>query len=310
MRSEKEEDMPRVNRVIELLEQDQPVFATGASALTHEAGVEAAQTRADFFIIDFEHNPFDMAGLRAFMRGLVDGGPTRSGHRTPPVIPTLPVLGTSAEAVRANTWQINHLLAAGVHGLLLCHAETPEAVAAFVSAVRYPFNAPRPEQLDEGRRGGGGQQFASEIWGLPVTEYMAKSDPWPLNPEGELLLGLKVENKRALANRETILAVPGLAFAEWGPGDMGMSLAEHYLGPGYQADPDFAHDPPYGPKMQAAQQHVFEACQANGVVFYSTMRPHDWRDLYALGARMSSSTPRTGEFIDELRRLAGRTMPV
>src|SRR3954453_7081729 len=302
--------MPRVNRVIELLAQDQPVFATGAPALTHEAGVAAAQTRADFFIIDFEHHPFDMAGLRAFMRGLVDGGPTRSGHRTPPVVTTLPVRGTSAEAVRANAWQINHLLAAGVHGLLLCHAESAEAVAAFVSAVRYPFNGPRPAHLEEGRRGGGGQAYAAEIWGLPVTEYLAKADPWPLNPEGELLLGLKVENKRALANRETLLAVPGIAYAEWGPGDMGMSLAPQYILPDYQADPDFAHDPPYGPEMTTAQRSVYEACRKNGVIFYSTMRPHDWREVYAMGARMTSSTPRTGEFIDELRQLAGRTMPV
>jgi 4-hydroxy-2-oxoheptanedioate aldolase len=302
--------MPRVNRVIELLREDQPVFAAGAAALTREAGVEAAQTRADFLIIDFEHNPFDMAGLRAFMRGLVDGGPTRSGHRTPPVITTLPVLGTSAEAIWANTWQINHLLAAGVHGLLLCHAESAEAVAAFVKAVRYPFNTPGAAAGEEGRRGGGGQNFAADIWGLPVTEYMAKADPWPLNPEGELFLGLKVENKRALANRETILAVPGLGFAEWGPGDMGMSLAPKYILPGYEANPDFAHDPPYGQEMQTAQLNVCEACKANGVVFYSTMRPHDWREVYAMGARMSSSTPRTGEFIDELRRLAGRTMPV
>jgi hypothetical protein len=42
---------------------------------------------------------------------------------------------------------------------------------------------------------------------------------------------------------------------------------------------------------------------------YCTMRPSDWRDLYAMGARSSSVTPRTNEFIDELRRLAGRTMP-
>jgi 4-hydroxy-2-oxoheptanedioate aldolase len=302
--------MPRVNRVIELLQQDQPVFATGAPALTHEAGVAAAQTRADFFIIDFEHHPFDMGGLRAFMKGLVDGGPTRSGHRTPPVVTTLPVLGTSAEAVRANTWQINHLLAAGVHGLLLCHAENPEAVSAFVSATRYPFNKLGLDQLEEGRRGGGGQGYAAQIWGLPVPEYLAKADPWPLNPEGELLLGLKVETKRALANSEKTLAVPGLAFSEWGPGDMGMSLAKQYLHDGYRPDEEFAHDPPYGPAMQAAQRRVFEACRSNGVVFYSTMRPADWRELYQMGVRMSSSTPRTAEFIDELRQLAGRTMPV
>ena len=37
-------------------------------------------------------------------------------------------------------------------------------------------------------------------------------------------LGLKIENKRALERCEESLAVPGIAFAEWGPGDMGMSL--------------------------------------------------------------------------------------
>jgi 4-hydroxy-2-oxoheptanedioate aldolase len=301
--------MARVNRVIELLQAGQPAFATGAPALTHAAGLAAAQTQYDMIIIDFEHHPFDMVGLRAFMRGLVDGGPTRSGHRTPPVVTTLPVLGASAEAVRANTWQINHLLAASVHGLLLCHAETPEAVSAFVSATRYPFNRRGLDRLDDGRRGGGGQRYAAEIWGLPVTEYLAKADPWPLNPDGELLLGLKIENKRALANCERSLAVPGIAFAEWGPGDMGMSLADEYILPGYRANPDFAHDPPYGPAMQAAQRRVCEACRANGVTFYSTMRPDDWRAVYEMGARMSSVTPRTPEFIDELRRLAGRTMP-
>lgn len=197
-----------------------------------------------------------------------------------------------------------------MHGLLLCHAEVAEAVAAFVTATRYPFNTRGQAGFEEGRRGGGGQASAAQIWGLPVTEYMAKAEPWPLNPAGELLLGLKVENKRALANRETLLAVPGVGFAEWGPGDMGMSLAEEYILPGYEANPDFAHDPPYGQEMQVAQRNVLEACRANGVVFYSTMRPPDWRELYAQGARMSSSTPRTAEFIDELRRLAGRTMAV
>ena len=44
--------------------------------------------------------------LREYMRGLVDGGPIWSGHRTPGVIVTLPVTGTSEMAVRANAWQI------------------------------------------------------------------------------------------------------------------------------------------------------------------------------------------------------------
>lgn len=301
--------MPRVNRLIELWEQDQPIFGGGVPALTYEAGIEAVKTPLDCFIIDFEHHPFDMTGLRAFMKGMVAGGPTRSGHRTVPVVATLPGTGPSAAVVEANAWQIDHLLSAGVHGILLCHAETPEAVEAFVRAARYPFNEPGRDRLGDGRRGGGGQGSAAEIWGLPVHEYLAKADPWPLNPEGELVLGLKVENKRALANAEATLAVPGLAFAEWGPGDMGMSLAPRYFTDGYEADPDFAHDPPYGAAMEASRLRMRDACRATGVAMYCTMRPDDWRALYDLGARSSSVTEGTDAFIDELRRLAGRTMP-
>jgi 4-hydroxy-2-oxoheptanedioate aldolase len=301
--------MARVNRLIELLEQDQPTFGERVPALTREAGVQAAQTPYDYLIVEFEHHPFDMVGLRAFMRGLVEGGPTRSGHRTPPVLVTLPVTGVTADMVRANAWQIAHVLAAGVHGIILCHAETAEAAQTYVAYARYPVNTPGAPPETVGRRGGGGQTPAAEIWGLPVPEYMAKADPWPLNPEGELLLALKIENKRGLDQCEAILAVPGIGMAEWGPGDMGMSLANPYFRGRYEPDPDFAHDPPYGPAMRASLQRMRDACQATGVALYCTMRPTDWRELYAMGVRSSSVTPRTAEFIDELRRLAGRTMP-
>ena len=301
--------MARVNRLIELLQQDQPTFGERAPALTHEAGVTAAQTPYDYLIVEFEHHPFDMVGLRAFMRGLVDGGPTRSGHGTPPVVVTLPATGVSADMVRANAWQLAHVLAAGVHGIILCHAEVAEAAQALVNHVRYPINTPGADAETVGRRGGGGQDYAAAIWGLPVAEYMAKADPWPLNPEGELLLAVKIENKRGLANCAAILAVPGIGMAEWGPGDMGMSLAERYFRAGYEPDPDFAHDPPYGAAMQESRRLVRDACVANGVALYSTMRPSDWRELYALGVRSSSVTTHTETFIDELHRLAGRTMP-
>ena len=65
---------------------------------------------------------------------------------------------------------------------------------------------------------------ASAIWGLSQKEYIEKADPWPLNPNGEILLGLKIEDKRALAHVNESLSVPGIAFAEWGPGDMALSL--------------------------------------------------------------------------------------
>ncbi len=301
--------MARINRLIALLEQDQPTFGDRVPSLGYEAGVVAAETPYDYLIVEFEHQPFDMGGLRAFMRGLVDGGPTRSGHRTPPVLVTLPVTGISADAVRTNAWQLAHVLAAGVHGVILCHAEAAEAVRALVSHARYPFNTPDADDGTVGRRGGGGQGDAAAIWGLSVAEYLAKADPWPLNPAGELLLAVKIENARGLANCHDILAVPGVGMAEWGPGDIGMSLGPRFFPPGYAPDPYFAPDSPYGAAIRESWRLVREACLANRVALYRTMRPEDWRVLYASGVRSSSVNAHTDGFINDLRRLAGRAMP-
>jgi len=79
----------RINRAIELLQQDQAIYYDGAHSghvLTHEQGKKDAHTWADYINIGMEHGAFDMTGLGHYMRGMVDGGPTRSGHRTPTVI--------------------------------------------------------------------------------------------------------------------------------------------------------------------------------------------------------------------------------
>ena len=67
----------RVNRAIELLEQGQPIYYTGAhsgAVLTHQAGLDMSKTWADYINIGMEHGAFDMAGLDSYMRGLADGG--------------------------------------------------------------------------------------------------------------------------------------------------------------------------------------------------------------------------------------------
>ena len=58
-----------------------------------------------------------------------------------------------------------------------------------------------------------GAPTAAQIWGVSQQEYLDKADAWPLNPNGELLLGLKLEGIHALANAEENLKVPGIAFA-------------------------------------------------------------------------------------------------
>jgi 4-hydroxy-2-oxoheptanedioate aldolase len=212
----------RINRAIDLLSQGQPVYYTGGSG-GYEEGRKLAQTPSDYINYEMEHGAFDMTALRQFMRGLADAGPTTTGHRTPAVIVTLPVLGLDEASMRANYWVVHQVLAAGVHGILLCHTRVPEAARLLVEAARYPF-APKVAGLAQGLRGSGSQSFAAQIWGIPGNQYLTKADPWPLNKEGELLLGVKIEDSYALANAEKTTRVPGIAFAEWGPGDMGFWL--------------------------------------------------------------------------------------
>ena len=65
------------------------------------------------------------------------------------------------------------------------------------------------------------------------------------------------------ANAEQNLKVPGVGFAEWGPGDMALSLGVR--GPGNVAEKD--------PKMLAARARVFAACKANKIFFLNSMNP-------------------------------------
>src|ERR1051325_11173073 len=138
----------RINRAIELLAQDQAIYYVGAHSghvLTRAQGREDTGTWADYINIGMEHGAFDMAGLEEYLRGMVEAGPTRSGHRTPAVIVEAPVNGSDEANVRHNAWQFRQILGRGVHGILLCQAETPGAVRAFVESCRYPHH---PEGVD------------------------------------------------------------------------------------------------------------------------------------------------------------------
>jgi hypothetical protein len=100
---------------------------------------------------------------------------------------------------------IEQVLSAGVHGLMLCHARNPEAVKMFVASARYQFERPEHKGADkvipEGLRRSGSQSYASRIWGISGIEYIERADPWPMNPKGELILSLKMEDKYALSQR-------------------------------------------------------------------------------------------------------------
>ena len=320
--------MKRINRAIELLEQDQAIYYAGqhtGHVLTYAQGKEDAATWADYINVGMEHGSFDMAGLAEYMRGLVDGGPTNSGHRTPAVIVEAPVRGTDKAGVLANCWQVRQILARGVHGVLLCQAESAESVRAFVEAARYPQHAagvdpalPTPLErmrglgqpaasrpgrgatgamLGVGTRGLGSEATAAAIWGVSREEYMERSDPWPLNARGELLLGVKIESPEGVANCEKVLAVPGLGFAEMGPGDLGLSL-------GYLTVPR----DPYPPEMREARDRVFAACRKNRIAYLEVCSPANIVAKLDEGVRVIAGHSREAAAIGRAHQK--RVMPV
>jgi 4-hydroxy-2-oxoheptanedioate aldolase len=255
----------RLNRAIELLEQGQAIYYDGphtGHVLTYDQGRTDAKTWADYINVGMEHGAFDMTGLEEYMRGLLDGGPTRSGHLTPAVIVEAPVNGTDGPNVAFNAWQFRQILARGVHGILLCQAESADAVVEFVRACRFPHHKAATETLGTGSRGRGSEPTAAPIWGLSHQEYFNLAEPWPLSPKGELLLGVKIESPAGVAKADEILAVPGLGFAELGPGDLGLAL-------GYTS----LQRRPYPPEMEKARAAVFAACRKNKLAFLEGQTP-------------------------------------
>ena len=284
----------RINKCIELLEQGQPVYCTiGLGG--YEEGKKMAQTPYDMIVYDMEHVGLNLIGLQEFMRGLKDGGPTKSGHLAPTVVPQLPCGGWDEATMQANYWMCHQVLDSGAHGVYLCHAGDPGAVRVVVRSSRYPFNriGLGPE-CPEGRRGAGGEVHAAEMWNMTPAEYIKKADVWPLNPDGELMIAIKCEDKYALANCEKTCAVPGVTFAEWGPGDMGMSLgtplAEQYS----------------TLELRRAQKRVYAAAQANHLHFLNAVDSSDIEEHIRMGMNILMCDEAT---IEKGRRFTKRPMP-
>ncbi|OJT99376.1 MAG: hypothetical protein BGN82_08440 [Alphaproteobacteria bacterium 65-7] len=290
-----------VNRIIDMWLKGQPVYYAQISGGGYEKGKEMAATKADYITYEMEHGPLDFKELQEFMRGLVEAGPTRTGHKTPAVIVTLPISGTN-DAVRANAWMIQQTLAAGVHGILLCNAESPEAVRLMIEASRYPF-APLVSGLAQGTRGNGSQGYASRMWGVSAQEYLRIAEPWPLNPDGELLFGLKIENPRADANVETLVRVPGISFAEWGPGDHSFFMM------GRPGTYDASH---YSGAMQQVRARVLAATKAANIKFLNACSADPKSDNYVVNQIKDGTMICTGgdtDAADVGRKFSNRTDP-
>lgn len=259
----------RLNKAIELWEDGQPIYyggsGLGAGVDPYAQGVRMARTYMDAINVEMEHGALDFMQLREFMRGLVDGGPTRSGHRTPAVFVETCIIGLDKDYMRANTWVLEQLLDCGVHGIHMCHARDSEAVkVAMQMAMRYPFPRPGIPQLEYRGLRGSSASYAAQIWGVNGNKYNHLADLWPLNKQGEMIFGVKIEDTFCDEDVDKTLALPGMSMAEWGPGDHSFWLYGLDIMP-----EDGARDPNVmtRPEMVKVRQQVLDNCKKNNVMF-------------------------------------------
>ena len=236
----------RLNKLIELFENDQPAFGVLSFDYSLNNARAMASSGLDFLFIDMEHAPFDIERLRLFLLGMTD---KRSiidkGNLQPNVVPLvrIPAAGGAEELIA----QAKQVLDVGVFGIFFPAVHTREQAELAVRATRYPQYNDAPDYEPAGLRG---RNPSNAMWYWGVRDYHAKADVWPLDPQGELLAMMFIESRAGVENIEEIITVPGLGGIFIGPSDLSTSM-------GYTS--------PAAPEVEQAIQAVLGACLEHGV---------------------------------------------
>ena len=225
----------RLNPVIELLEQNKPVFGVYAprpprgrggrgrgGAATPAATPAPAPSVNDLAeqAVAYEHTDFLFDG--SMEGGLERALPTFSAFAeawetagaldasgpalTHPLIVKSPELGPTIGT------DIHEQLKTGISGIMFPHVESAEQLEAALAAMRFRSNGGTRPNDDLGD--------APSRWGMTAEEYRRKADLWPLNPEGELINWTIIESHEGLANVRDIAAVPGVGVLWPGAGTL------------------------------------------------------------------------------------------
>jgi 4-hydroxy-2-oxoheptanedioate aldolase len=180
-------------------------------------------SQLDYTIYDAEHGlPFDMENFRQFLQSIK----TRDGKFK--VTPFIRV-GPNGSEIKYNQWVVKQALDMGGMGIMFPHIDTKQQAYDAVVSMRYPPLKGSPYQEPRGERGWA-PILATVAWGISPLEYTKRADLWPMNPEGELLLIVQIESKKAVENLEEILSVPGVGAVFIGPADLQCDLG--YCGQG------------------------------------------------------------------------------
>ncbi len=213
--------MARLNRLVELFERDQPAFGVFCGNLSTRSAAALGASGLDFVFVDFEHTPYDLTRLEAFLLALHSRGRVlEKGSLQPDVVPLVRIPSYGRENLQLFTKQVLDL---GAMGVVAPHVSTPGEALNAVRAARFPPMRAASDHGPGGQRGIG-YGWACHVWGVGGEEYARVADLWPLDPDGELLLIPMIETGEAVRDLEQILDVPGIGAVFIGPSDLAASL--------------------------------------------------------------------------------------
>ena len=283
-------ELPRLNGVIRALEQG-TAFTAFANADT-ETALAMSQAKYDGIVFEMEHNPWDIRALRDSLQYMLNRGQiARSGSVAPGVTPIVRIPPNGEEK---NQLFAKQALDLGAYGIVWPHIQTVDQAYNAVASCRYPRLKTAPRYEPAGVRGDG-PTSAVRYWGITQQEYYERADVWPLDPKGEILVILMIEDTVGIANLSDILKkVPGMGVVLIGEGDLSQEL-------GYPRQ--YEH-----PKVVEAMAEIVRVCKENNVpVGHPHVGNNNVERVVKEGYRFLMAAPvRSYGALDKGRELTGR----
>lgn len=277
----------RLNRTIELLDSGKPVIGHFVFDQSNGNAIKIATSKADFVIIDLEHQPYDVGLLRSFLQQMTNKQKIlEKGSLQMDVTPIirLPTSDTHEVGVLAK-----QVLNVGAFGLMFPTVQTREQALQAVQVSRFPQIRGAADMEPAGLRGYEPFQQAMWYWGINREDYYQHADVWPLDPEGEVLVVIQIESAEGVRNVEDIVSVPGIGAVLVGSFDLSVSLGIV----GQMNHPD----------LGVAVQAVVKACIDRNIPVGSTSGPIE--DRIEAGQTFLVGGP-SDTAIDQARQAAGR----
>jgi 4-hydroxy-2-oxoheptanedioate aldolase len=284
-------DTGRLNGVIRALEKG-PAALTAFTPADIDSAVAMSAAKYDGVVFEMEHNPWDGRALRDCLQYLLNRRQiAQSGSLAPAVTPMVRIPVNGVEKAQ---WHAKQALDMGCYGVVWPHISTVDEAYNAVAACRYPRLKSAVRYEPAGIRGDG-PAGAVRYWGLTQQEYYARADVWPLDPQGEILVILQIEDTRGIDNLAAMLEeVPGIGGILIGEGDLSQEL-------GYPRQ--YEH-----PQVLAAIAQIVRTCKEHNVVVgHPHVEPGNAERLLAEGFRFLMCAPtRSYAGLDKARQLTGR----